>query len=307
MTVSTASAANRGFGYKSAQAFDSALKDLFVAAAASGNYGVNELRRQFAYDRLLTRIFGDGSDRWILKGGGGLLARMPGRARHSMDLDLFYQGQLELAISTLQTVAAADFADFFSFDVEPGPVTDPGRARKLAITAFLGNKEFQRFKIDLVVSSNMTQQPDIVIPLSPINIPGLPVHPYRVYAVVDHLADKIAAMVEQHNGQPSSRYRDLVDIVLLANTHEFAAQDLSKAIRSEFTHRRIQLPTTIQLPSPAWTLGYEVQASKIRWLQQKTATQALNTARALFDPILNNDTSGTWNPTQLQWSEPESS
>ncbi len=130
-----------------------------------------------------------------------------------------YEGQLELAISTLQAVAAVDFEDFFSFDVDPGPTTDPGRARKLVITAFLGNKEFQRFKIDLVVSSNMTQQPDIIAPLSPVKIPGLPVYPYRVYAVVDHLADKIAAMVEQHNGQPSSRYRDLVDIVLLANTH----------------------------------------------------------------------------------------
>lgn len=307
MTLLTASAADRGFGYKSAPAFDNALKDLFVAAATSGSYGVNELRRQFAYDRFLSRVFGDGTDRWILKGGGGLLARMPGQARHSMDLDLFYEGQLDLAISTLQALAAVDFGDFFSFDVEPGPITDPGRARKLAITVYLGNKEFQRFKIDLVVSSNMTQRPDVIAPLSPVNIPSLPVHPYLVYAVVDHLADKIAAMVEQHNGQPSSRYRDLIDIVLLANTHEFAAQDLSKAIRSEFIHRRIQLPATIQLPSPAWTLGYEVQALKIGWLQQKTTAQALNTARALFDPILHDEASGTWNPAQLQWSEPEQS
>jgi hypothetical protein len=161
------------FAYLSAPAFDNALRDLFVAAASTGTYGVNELRRQFAYDRFLTRVFSDNTDRWILKGGGGLLARMPGQARHSMDLDLFYQGQLDLAISTLQTVAAVDFGDFFSFDVEPGPAKDNGRARQLAIKAFLGNKEFQRFKIDLVVSSNMTQRPDTVAPLTPVNIPGL--------------------------------------------------------------------------------------------------------------------------------------
>jgi predicted nucleotidyltransferase component of viral defense system len=292
------------FAYLSAPAFDNALRDLFVAAASIGTYGVNELRRQFAYDRFLTRVFSDDTDRWILKGGGGLLARMPGQARHSMDLDLFYQGQLDLAISTLQTVAAVDFGDFFSFDVEPGPAKDNGRARQLAIKAFLGNKEFQRFKIDLVVSSNMTQRPDTVAPLTPVNIPGLQLHPYRVYAIVDHLADKLAAMVEQHNGQPSSRYRDLVDIVLVANTHRFAAADLGGALRSEFTHRRIQLPATIELPAPAWTAGYEIQALKIKWLPQQTVTQALHTARALFDPILTNQAIGNWEPTRREWIDP---
>jgi hypothetical protein len=39
---------------------------------------------------------------WILKGGGGLPALIPDQAPHSMDLDLFYEGEFVDAIESLQ-------------------------------------------------------------------------------------------------------------------------------------------------------------------------------------------------------------
>src|ERR1700730_13980464 len=40
-------------------------------------------------------------------------------------------------------------------------------------------------------------------------------HGYRAYTLVDHVADKVAAMYELHGAiaVPSTRYRDLVDLV----------------------------------------------------------------------------------------------
>ena len=67
--------------YTSAQAFGAAITDrLKVLAAASGQLA-SQLRRQFAYDRLLARLFVTESQEWILKGGVSMIARLSARLR----------------------------------------------------------------------------------------------------------------------------------------------------------------------------------------------------------------------------------
>ncbi|RLE21447.1 MAG: hypothetical protein DRJ50_09215 [Actinobacteria bacterium] len=78
------------------------------------------MRRQFAYGRFLDRVFSHDPDRWVLKGATGLLARIPGQARHSMDIDLFFAGRIEAAIGALRDVVQVDRGDFFTFDIERG-------------------------------------------------------------------------------------------------------------------------------------------------------------------------------------------
>ena len=63
--------------YATAKDFDRALKDRIARAATILPYGVPQLRRQFAYGRLLTRVFLHGPERWVLKGATGLLAPVP--------------------------------------------------------------------------------------------------------------------------------------------------------------------------------------------------------------------------------------
>lgn len=38
----------------------------------------------------------------------------------------------------------------------------------------------------------------------------------RMWPMEDHVADKIAAMYERHTGAPSSRVKDLVDLIVIA-------------------------------------------------------------------------------------------
>lgn len=90
------------FAYQTAVAFDSALKARLADAAADSPYELNELRRQFAYDRLLARVFDHDPESWVLKGGGGLLARLPGQARHSMDLDIGYDEDLRRILNSVR-------------------------------------------------------------------------------------------------------------------------------------------------------------------------------------------------------------
>lgn len=289
--------------YKTAEDFNAALKQQFVAVAGSSPYGVNELRRQFAYDRFLLRIFDADPHDWILKGGVGMLARLPGHARHSMDLDLYYHGELDAAIASLRSLGAADRGDFFTFGIEPTSSRANEGGRQLSITAYIGNREFQRFKIDVSIASNMTQEPDTVAPLTPLSVPGLHSHNYRVYSVVDHIADKHAAMLDTYNGVPSSRYRDLVDLVILANTQRPEAGKLRAAMFSEYVHRGLTPPTTVELPSQSWESGYAVQASKVPWLSQQSVFEGLTTVRAFLDPILVGRDTGTWNPELHEWED----
>lgn len=173
------------------EAFRQALKERIARVASSDPLHISEIRRQFAYSRFLYRVFASGDSRWVLKGATGLLARIPSRARHSLDIDLMRRDDMGEAIKLLQALGHqhAD-TDFFTFDVqlqrEPAP---DATNTTLSTTAYLGEREFERFKIDLVVESNMTAEPEHVSPLKPVEIAGLRSVPYQITAPITITSD----------------------------------------------------------------------------------------------------------------------
>jgi hypothetical protein len=114
--VTSEEPASRTFPYSTAQAFGAALTDRLKAAVSP--YSVSQLRRQFAYDRLLARLFRDAGTGWVLKGGISMIARLP-IARHSADVDLAaaLDSPYE-ALAALRIAAAIDLGDFFTFDFD---------------------------------------------------------------------------------------------------------------------------------------------------------------------------------------------
>lgn len=289
--------------YGTPEAFRQALTARIATVAESSPRDIAQIRRQFAYSRFLYRVFASGDSRWVLKGGTGLLARIPSRARHSIDIDLMYRDDMAQAIELLQSLGSklAD-TDFFTFDVqlprEPAPDA-PNAA--LSAVAFLGEREFERFKIDLVVESNMTAEPELVNFLDPLDIPGLQSVQYRAYPLVDHIADKHAAMLDDYRGRPSTRYRDLVDLAIIASSETVDAARLSTALHSEYERRGVQAPSTVSLPSDDWVPGYEQSAKAVPNLDQRTADQALELVGRLLNPILSGRVTGTWSPSQGDW------
>ena len=166
----------RSIPYRTPAAFRQALTQRIADAADSSGLTVSEIRRQFVFDRFLFRVFAAGDTQWVLKGATGLLARVPNQGRHSLDIDLMCRDEMAKAVTLLQHLGGEHASeDFFTFDLSErrAPAPDaPNTA--LSAVAYLGEREFERFKIDLVVESNMTAQPEIVDPLSPVEVPGLP-------------------------------------------------------------------------------------------------------------------------------------
>lgn len=80
---------------------------------------------------------------------------------------------------------------------------------------------------------HMVATPERVTPTPVAALPGLPELPeITVYPLADQGADKLCAMYEQHGvtGIPSSRFRDLHDLVLILQTYELDASLLSQAV-----------------------------------------------------------------------------
>ena len=291
--------------YANPQALLAAITDKIAAEIAAGSvYNHEELRRHLAYDRLLARIFSSQPDRWLLKGGGALLARIPD-ARHSKDLDIAYAGDLDQAVDALSAAAATDLGDYFIIGASEvkAVLTGPTPGRRIPIKSRIGPKPFSSFQIDVVLEEGLTTTPDSVEPLSPIRIEGLTQVRYRTYPLVDHLADKHAAMIEVHDGRPSTRYRDLVDIVQIATTQAIDAKTFSIALFTKYALRGLEAPTHFKSPGDDWPAGYVAVARTVPALVQQPFEEAETVTAALLDPILSGRKSGQWDPATLLWRD----
>ncbi len=298
-------------GYGSPQAVRQAVKDrLHRLARDQPGTQLADLQRQFAYDRLLSRVFRVDPDQWVLKGAAAMLARLGARARHTLDIDLYgQQGNLDEAEDALRAAASLDLGDHFRFALEPGrQIVQEDRARRLPVVAYLGVTQFAKFHVDLVVAIAMTGVPEEVSPLLAIDVPGLARSRYRAYPVVDHVADKVCAMLEVHNreGQPavqSTRYRDLADLAIFAHTVSVGAEALRRAITSEAERRQLELPQGLPTPAgPGWRAGYARVARDAPLLVERDMDSAMKIVRLLIDPILVDTAAGSWNADTLKWS-----
>lgn len=280
-----------------------------VARARTGTQ-LADLQRQFAYDRLLSRVFVAGRHEWVLKGATAILARTGGQARHTLDVDLYRrEGDMIEAEAALRAAAARDAGDGFRFALHPSRrLAHEGGPLRVPVVAYLGATEFARFHVDLVTGIVMTGMPDEMPSLVPIDLPGLLRTTYEVYPVADHVADKVCAMLGLHprsSGPPvaSTRYRDLADLAVLARATTVGSAELRVALASEAGRRGLRLPPVFPRPNaPGWRAGYARVVARAAWPVEKDLDAAWDTVRAFLDPILGDAATWRWNPATLTWS-----
>ena len=273
---------------------------------------LTDLQRQFAYDRLLSRVFTADHDRWVVKGATAMLARLGSIARHTRDIDLYREvGDLAEAEAALRTAAGLDLGDHFRFTLSPGGEVGEGqRALRIPADAYLGVTAFAKFHVDLVAGITMTGVPDEVPPLAAVQLPGLVQTSYRAYPIVDHIADKVCAMLERHPrlagvAAESTRYRDLADLAVFAHNERLQAEALRRALTSESARRRLRLPANLPTPvGTGWRAGYARAARDAPGLAEQDLDSALALVRRLIDPALDGTAVGTWLTDELSWASP---
>jgi hypothetical protein len=295
--------------YPSPKAFRHALTDKLQALARVSRWDLPQLQRQIAYDRLLARLYL--IDRgWIVKGAAALLARDLG-VRATVDIDIYRDADLADAERELREAAITDLGDWFNFELGPAqPVSDGAAATRVPVDALIGPTVWASFRVDLVGAElTMTGDPDVVPALARVGMPSLEQRDYRAYPLVDHIADKVIAMLDRYGSSavPSTRYKDLVDLVAIVRGASVEAETQTAAIVSEARRRRVQLPSSFDVPDRVlWERGYAAEARRSLLGVAQTLEEALRITRPFLDPLLSGGAHGRWDPTAGRWERSDS-
>lgn len=135
-------------------------------------------------------------------------------------------------------------------------------------------------------------------------MPDVEQHGYRAYPLVDHVADKIAAILERYGDRemPSTRYKDLVDLVAIVTEASVAADRQTIALMSEARRRGLRLPPRFDVPDrELWERGYAAEAGRSLLPIARTLDEALAVVRQFIDPLIAGTALGSWDPVHRRW------
>lgn len=292
--------------YKTPRALEQAVK----AAAKKAPYDVDKAVRGFYFDRFLCRVFSETPPAFVIKGGQGMLARTVG-TRATRDIDLLFKKQnLDEAVEELKRVASIDLEDFITYRFEsarPIAVTQEYRdGMSVEFVPLLGSKAQQKISVDLVVDQVTCDNPDVVDPVNRLEIAGLKVADYLVYPIVCTIADKICAIIQRYpENRPSSRVKDLIDLVIILNTQSFEAAPLHNQIVLEHALRKMGSFEGFAVPESWRAQPYSKQYQALLRESQKAAEYpTVESAEELVRKCLeelDSNPAACWNPKRLAW------
>jgi len=140
------------------------------------------------------------------------------------------------------------------------------------------------------------------LPANALPLPKLPSYPYRLYPVVDQIADKVCATLTLYSGHRSSRVKDLVDLVVLAVSQDVDAAKLLRALQVEALSRGLDLPTCFEIPG-GWGPQYAKLAAPLPACEEfRDAESAAALVGGFLDPVLSDAVAGkTWSHRHRTW------
>ena len=252
--------------YDSGAAFRRALEDRLRTMSLETGIPLIRLRKMVAFDRILSRLFLHGSEQWVVKGGFALQLRLGASARTTKDIDLLVMDETQKIYPHLRNAGAIDLGDWFTFEVMDTTQSDPDGIGGLRyrLQSLLNGRTFERFHIDIGVGD------PLLAPVEYLEIPPLltfaGIEPTIVpcYPITQQISEKYHAFTRPHVSGASSRVKDLVDILLLAEMGELDSTNLREAIEATFddckTH---ELPSEVPLPSKDWSRPFKKMAQEV--------------------------------------------
>lgn len=306
-------------GYGDWRSLELAIKDASKKAAVHAGPGVSAASvsaqiKLARFDRFLSRVFADGEEsEWLLKGGMSMLARVP-RSRTTKDVDLatLHSADLAEAERALCELVAVDLGDHLTFRLIRSAPTgqgdnQPGVATRRCVFACLDTDAYiqvDAITVDVVVGPAPVGQVEVVEPANRLHLRRpLITHPYRLYPVADQIADKVCATVNTYpGGKRSSRVKDLVDLVVLAQSQSVELTELRAAIEAKRLLSGLAPFDHIDIPED-WHRTYPGTAKGVPTAETFTAETAAELVAAFIDPALDKGSNTAfWEPKVLVWS-----
>ncbi|WP_245633945.1 nucleotidyl transferase AbiEii/AbiGii toxin family protein [Amycolatopsis jejuensis] len=263
----------------------------------------------------MARVFHHDPQGWVLKGGQALLVRWPA-ARYSTDVDLLSaEDTVDAAVKALKRAAEVQLDDHLSFEhYESSAVANmERRTQKIKFRVMAAHAELTRVSVDVVASSHLPHGKIVTAPLVPTFATDCKTWPeIRMYPLEDHVAEKICAMYEMHGPAAtinSSRYKDLVDLVLIMLKETLEGRAVHTVLHKEAERRiargtTLTLPAAFTVPNKTWDAGYRAAAAGVRELSTefRSLTGVMDLADAFVTPLLQTaPPAGQWHPAQRSW------
>jgi len=283
-----------------------ALEQRLKTEAERTGFGLARLRKRVAFELFLRRLAQVAPDRWVLKGALALDFRLGGASRPTRDIDLGRYDDEEAAIEDIAAAQRLRLDDFFTFmasRTDAFDEVDEFQAIRFRVRAELAERVFEQFVVDIGFAKGAALKPDRVrtsdflsfAGIEPLELPAIP--------LAQHLAEKVHAYTRSYGtaSRPSTRPKDLIDILLIADSQTLEAAALREALRHTFDARPHQeLPRSLPAPPPEWASPYNRLAEEVG-LEPDLAA-AFNRAAAFLDPVLSGEAQGNWDAAVSTWA-----
>lgn len=155
-------------------------------------------------------------------------------------MDLDWRADEEELAETLIEAARVSSDDFFTFGIERTGMAPEqlGGSHRFRVTASLAGRPFETFLLDIGLRSSLVDERDTLTTTDLLSFAEIEAVEVPAVPLERHIAEKLHAYTRRYgDDQPSSRVKDLIDLVLMSELASFEYGRLREAIVRTFSER----------------------------------------------------------------------
>jgi hypothetical protein len=289
--------------YESGAAFRRALEDRLRNQSLQSGAPLIRLRKMAAFDRLLGRLLRDQPEGWMLKGGLALQLRLGERSRTTQDIDLLLVDRPPSIHQTLIQASLLDLGDWFQFEVakQITSLANTAGGVRFLVQALIDGRPFERFHVDVGLDDPVIDPAEWIATPALLEFADIPPTLVACYPLTQQIAEKVHAYTRPRLRGESTRVKDLVDILLIAELSRLPGERLRRALQATFDARGVHpLPDRLPDPPANWVPSFRRMAKDLR-LGYPELAEASRAAQRFLNPILQSQILTIWDPVAWEW------
>jgi hypothetical protein len=290
--------------YTTSGAFRRVLEDRLIQISMQNGVTLARLRKLVVFDRFMARLTAFQTTPWVIRGGYALQLYMGEQIHAIKNVDLRLVTQSPAIYPALQQAASLPLEDWFSFEVMQTERQTPGVFGGVhhSIQSLLDGRVFENFHVEVGGINPLFASVDYLNTAPLLMFADMePVH-VACHPIAQQLAEKLHAYTRPHTIKESSRVKEFVDMLLLADLADQTGVTLLQALQATFAFAATHpLPGSVPPPPRDWPAAFEKMADEVG-LKETELNPAYELICQFYDPLLGGGAAAQrWNHAQWKW------